>query len=65
MNDNNGYKSHPTININDKKALVDEIYVSPLGHLMVKVFFPERKIWSTYNIGKWEEIILPMIKEKN
>ena len=65
MNDGSGYKSYPPININDKEAILDEIYVSPLGHLMVKVFFPERKIWTTYNIGKWEEIIMPKIKEKN
>jgi hypothetical protein len=65
MNDVSGYKSHPPININDKEAILDEIYVSPLGHLMVKVFFPERKVWTTYNIGKWREIIMPKIKEKN
>ncbi len=64
MIDSMGYKSHPPIKINNKDANLDEIYVSPLGHLMIKVFFPEKKIWNTYNIGKWEKVILPLIKEK-
>ncbi len=64
MIDNCGYKSHPEIQINDEEATLDEIYVSPLGHLMVKVFFPKKKVWSTYNIGKWENIILPQMEEK-
>ena len=64
MIDTGGYKYHPSIKINDKNATLDEIYVSPLGHLMVKVYLPEKKIWNTYNVGKWEKVILPLIKEK-
>ena len=65
MTPTSGYKSNPPIKINDKNATLDEIYVSPLGHLMVKVYFPSTRIWNTYNVGEWSDIILPLIKEKN
>ena len=58
------YKATPPVKINDKDAIVDEIYIAPLGHLMVKLYFPDKKVWTTYNIGEWKNIILPHIKEK-
>ena len=53
------YKHLPKFTIEEKEALLEEIYISPLGHLMVKFYLPTSKIWRTFNIGKWEDIIIP------
>lgn len=34
----------------DGKAVVSEIYISELGYLMVKLYFPELKIFKGYNL---------------
>jgi len=60
----NSYKSFPTLNINGEEAVIDEIYIAPLGHLMIKFYLEKNKTWTTYNVGRWKEVILPLIEEK-
>ena len=54
-----GYKGYPKFNIGEREGILEEIYVSPLDHIMVKFYYPHNKTWTTINIGKLEEIILP------
>lgn len=58
------YKSFPTLNINGEEVLIDEIYIAPLGQLMIKFYREKNKTWITYNVGRWKEVILPLIEEK-
>ena len=60
----NSYKSLPKLNIMGEDVILEEIYVAPLGHLMIKFYKESNKTWSTYNLGEWKEVILPLIKEK-
>ncbi len=34
----------------DGFAIIQEIYVSELGYLMIKLFFPDSKIYKGYNL---------------
>lgn len=61
---NNSHKLFPQLILKDEEHILEEIYVSPLGHLMVKFYRPLNKTWSVYNIGKWENELLPLIKNK-
>ncbi len=60
----NSYQLYPEVRINGNLRIVDEIYIAPLGHLMIKFYKPLNKTWSVYNIGKWEEELLPHIQDK-
>ena len=46
-----------TIQTPNGEGLLESIKVSPLGYVMVKVFFPESKIYITYNINKFEKFL--------
>lgn len=39
-----------TFNIDDGIATINDIYISELGFLMVKLFFHEKKVYKGYNI---------------
>ena len=58
------YKSFPPLHLNGEDVIIEEIYIAPLGHLMIKFYKENNKTWNTYNVGRWEEIILPLIEEK-
>jgi hypothetical protein len=58
------YKSFPKLNIEGEDVILEEIYIAPLGHLMIKFYKESNKTWNTYNVGKWKEVILPLIEEK-
>jgi len=58
------YKSFPKLNITGEDVVIEEIYIAPLGHLMIKFYKESNKSWNTYNVGKWTEVILPLIEEK-
>ena len=38
-------------------GILDNIHVSELGFVMVRVYFPEDKNWITWNINKLENIL--------
>ena len=42
----NSYQLYPEVIINGNLRIIDEIYIAPLGHLMIKFYDEERK---TYN----------------
>jgi hypothetical protein len=44
-------------NCNDPQYKIEKIYISELGFLMVKLFNKEKKVWTTMNFGKWDEIL--------
>lgn len=44
-----------TINTPSGKAEVENVFISELGFLMLKVYLPEQKVWTTYNIGVHDE----------
>lgn len=50
-----------TFNTDDGIATINEIYISELGFLMVKLFFHEKKIYKGYNITN----IIKFLKNKN
>ncbi len=60
----NSYKSFPKLNIKGEDVILEEIYIAPLGHLMIKFYKESNKTWNTYNVGKWKEVILPLIEKK-
>ena len=60
----NSYKSLPKLNIEGEDVILEEIYIAPLGHLMIKFYKERNKTWTTYNLGEWKEVILPLIEEK-
>ncbi len=37
-------------------GILEDIHVSELGFLMVRVYFPDKKHWITWNINKLENI---------
>ncbi len=39
------------------EGFLESIKVSPLGFVMIKVFFPNDKIYITYNINKFEKFL--------
>ena len=38
------------------------MYVSELGFLMVKVYYPETKVWTTWNLGPHDKTTSPLSK---
>lgn len=41
---------------------VQAMYVSELGFLMVKVYYPETKVWTTWNLGPYDIRTSPLSK---
>lgn len=39
------------------EGLLEKIYVSELGYVMVKVYYQNEKRWVTYNINRIENIL--------
>lgn len=39
------------------EGLLETVYVSELGYVMVKVYYPTDKRWVTYNINRIENIL--------
>ena len=39
------------------EGLLETLYVSELGYVMVKVYYPTEKRWVTYNINRVENIL--------
>ena len=39
------------------EGLLEKIYISELGYVMVKVYYPIEKRWVTYNINRVENIL--------
>jgi hypothetical protein len=44
-------KIRPKLNLNEKEFEIEEVFISELGYLMVKLFCPEDKIFVTHNFG--------------
>ena len=38
------------------------LYVSELGFLMAKVYYPENKVWTTWNLGPHDKTTSPLSK---
>lgn len=46
-----GDKPRPEIIIEGEKYLLDDIFISELGYLIVKIYSSERKAYTNYNLG--------------
>jgi hypothetical protein len=44
----------PRLKLNNKEFDVEDVFISELGYLMVRLFCPEGKIFTTYNLGTFE-----------
>ena len=44
-------KIRPKLNLNEKEFEIEEVFISELGYLMVKLFCPSDKIFVTHNFG--------------
>jgi len=60
----NSYQLYPEVRINGNLRIIDEIYIAPLGHLMIKFYDEERKTYNTSNLGLWEDVLLPIMENK-
>jgi len=60
----NSYQSYPQIRINGNLRIIEEIYISPLGHLMVKFYDEKKKMFNTFNLGLWEDVLKPIMENK-
>lgn len=45
----------PTKMKNSKKYKIEEIFISELGYLMVKLYNNEKKVFTTLNLGNWKD----------
>ena len=45
------------LNTPNGEGLLETLYVSELGYVMVKVYYPTEKRWVTYNINRVENIL--------
>ncbi len=61
---NNSYQLYPKLEINGELRSIEEIYIAPLGHLMIKLYDEERKTFHTTNLGLWEDVLVPIIENK-
>jgi hypothetical protein len=34
------------------KAILEKIWISDLNYIMMKLYFPDRKVWVNYNLGE-------------
>ena len=39
------------------KATLVEVYITELGHLMAKIYYPKDKNWVNHRIGNMEDLI--------
>ncbi len=46
-----GAKPRPEIIIHGEKYLLEDIFISELGYLMVRIYSPDKKNFTTYNLG--------------
>lgn len=46
-------------------AKLEKIYFTDLGHIMAKVYYPKRKEWIRYNIGKLSDMVNPHLDFSN
>jgi len=60
----NSYQSYPKIRIEGRVRTIEEIYIAPLGHLMIKFYDEDKKTYHTSNLGLWENVLLPTIENK-
>ena len=60
----NSYKSLPKLNIMGEDVILEEFYIAPSVHPKIKFYKETNKTWTTHNLGRWKEVILPLIKEK-
>lgn len=60
----NSYQSYPNLNVDGKKRTLEEIYIAPLGHLMVRFFDETNKTTHTYNLGLWEDVLFPIMENQ-
>ena len=60
----NSYQLYPKLRIDGAPRIIEEIYIAPLGHLMVKFFNEEKKTSHTYNLGLCEDVLLPVMENK-
>lgn len=44
----------PRLKLNNKEFDIEEVFVSELGYLMVRLYNPEEKVYTTYNLGVFE-----------
>lgn len=49
------------IEINGRPGIIEQIYITELEYLMIKVYFPKEKIWVRYSLGKYYDA-LPLNK---
>lgn len=45
----------PTKMKDSKKYTIKEIFISELGYLMVKLYNNEKQVFTTLNLGNWNE----------
>lgn len=38
------------------KATLTEVYITELGHLMARIYYPKDMTWTNYRIGSIEEL---------
>jgi hypothetical protein len=46
-----GVKPRPEIIIDGEKYLLEDIFISELGYLMIKIYSIDKKVFTTYNLG--------------
>ena len=46
-----GVKPRPEIIIEGEKYTLEDIFISELGYLMVRIYSLEKKVYTTYNLG--------------
>lgn len=46
-----GVKPRPEIIIDGERYTLEDIFISELGYLMVRIYSPEKKFYTTYNLG--------------
>ena len=44
--------------------LMEEIYIAPLGHLMIKFYDEDKRTFHTFNVGLWKDVLLPIMEKK-
>lgn len=47
-------KKNLEIYLGGKKGIIEDVYVSELGHLKIRIFYPEDKITITENAGFYD-----------
>jgi hypothetical protein len=46
-----GVKPRAEIIIGEEKYTLDDIFISELGYLMVRIYSLEKRVYTTYNLG--------------